>query len=184
MRPLLLLSILVLAGVSPPAGQTKPATTDEKEIAAYELTLPTLKKVEAAVTNLMTTLADDPRSARAQTLEQEIDALEEKDELTDADAERLEKLRTELAKLEGSSGDDVMSGTGTLSEMAARIDKHPGFSKALKSAGLSAREYVTFMAAFLQASMAHGFQKAGTIKELPKDINPANIKFIEAHYAE
>jgi hypothetical protein len=39
------------------------------------------------------------------------------------------------------------------------------------------------MGAFLQASMIQSLRKAGTIKELPKDVNQDNVKFVAEHQA-
>ena len=67
------------------------------------------------------------------------------------------------------------------------MEKSPQAMAALAKAGLTPREYTKYFVASLMAGMVAGFQKAGTIKDLPKElkeIHPDNIKFILEHEAE
>jgi hypothetical protein len=68
--------------------------------------------------------------------------------------------------------------------MEALIRKFPPMANGLRKAGMSPREYATFMLAMVQASMVAGFRKSGMIKELPPEVNPENVKFVEEHEAE
>jgi hypothetical protein len=49
---------------------------------------------------------------------------------------------------------------------------------------MAPREYAKFWLAFIQAAFAHGFKKSGMLKELPPDVNPENVRFIDEHAAE
>jgi hypothetical protein len=79
-------------------------------------------------------------------------------------------------------GDDVEP--KTLNDMARRIEREPDLANAIRTAGLSTREYSMLTLSFFNAMFAHGMKKAGTIKELPADILPENIVFIESNEAE
>ena len=159
---------------------------DFKEIVAYRLTLPALQKVMQATTNMAEAAKNDPRYKQQAALEAEIKKLEDKDELTDADEARLEKLRSDLEQLETTR--NPAANNQTLSQMAAAIEREPLAAKALASAGISAREYTKFILASFQAGMVAGMMKQGLIKEVPKDlaatINMDNVKFVQDHAAE
>ena len=160
---------------------------DLKEIVAYRLTLPALQKVMQASTNMAEAAKRDPRYLKQAAVKAEIDKLEAKDDLTDAEEERLEKLRSDLEQLE-QANPNVADNTKTLSEMAAAIEREPLAAKALASAGISAREYAKFMLAYFQAGMVAGMMKQGLIKEVPKDlaatVNMDNVAFVREHEAE
>jgi hypothetical protein len=76
----------------------------------------------------------------------------------------------------------------SLTDIEAAIRREPIMAGALKSAGMSPRDYAKFALAFFQAAMVSGMQKSGMVKEIPKEleakINLENIKFVEAHDAE
>jgi hypothetical protein len=72
----------------------------------------------------------------------------------------------------------------TLNDMARRIEREPELAKAIRGAGLTTREYSMVTLSFFNAMFAHGMKKAGTIKELPADILPENIAFIQSNEAE
>jgi hypothetical protein len=40
------------------------------------------------------------------------------------------------------------------------------------------------MLSMMQAGMVAGFKKAGMLKEIPKDVSPENVKFMEEHEAQ
>jgi len=171
------------------AGAQVPGANDPdfKEVVAYRLTLPTLQKVMTATTNMVEAAKGDPRYQKQAAIKTEITKLEAKDERTDADEERLEKLRSDLEQLEQATV-NVADNTKTLSEMAAAIEREPLAAKALAGAGISAREYVTFMLSYFQAGMVAGMMKQGLIKEVPKNlaatVNMDNVKFVQEHEAE
>lgn len=170
----LLLSILTTSA----SAQT--LTPDEKELATYRLTMPTLKKVMAVVEGYAEEMSKDPKFQEMEKLKAQIKALEGKDELTEAQEKELEKLRERKEvldqELERAAGNDSAN---TLDEMEASIKKQPVAMKLLAREGLSAREYSKTLMALLQASMAEGFsQGKADLSKLPPGINPENVKFV------
>jgi hypothetical protein len=159
------------------------AAADARELASYRLTMETVRKVQAATRTMIAELRKDPKFQQQLKMETEIEALRKKDQLTGAEEERLAALEDEKERLEESSELNLGSAT-SLDEMEAGVKKSPIVANALQQAGLSPREYGTFIMAMIQASMVAGFKKAGMIKELPKDVNPENVKFVEEHEAE
>ena len=89
----------------------------------------------------------------------------------------------ELQRLQTSAA-NMMAAAKSLSDLEAAIQREPLAVKALKSAGLSAREYAKFMLAFFQSSMLYSMQKSGAISEIPKTANADNLKFVEANQAQ
>jgi hypothetical protein len=177
-------ALLVTAMPAALAAQgAKLAAADARELASYRLTMETVKKVQTATRSMVAELKKDPKFQRQMKLEAEIEALNKKEELTEAEQGRLAALEEERERLEESSELNLGSAT-SLDEMEASVKKMPVVANALKQAGLSPREYGTFMMAMIQASMVAGFKKAGMIKELPRDVNPDNVKFVEEHEAE
>ena len=159
---------------------------DAKELAAYQLTVPALTKVLQASKNLAESAKNDPRFKKQAALKAELKKLEAKEEPTEADDARMEKLRADIETMNKSIF--PKADTQTLSQMAAAMEKEPLFAQAIAGAGLTAREYAKFLFAFMSAGMVAGMMEQGVIKEVPKElagsINPANIKFFQAHKAE
>ena len=159
---------------------------DAKELAAYQLTMPALNKVLQAAKNLADAAKNDPRFKKQAALKAELKKLEAKEEPTEADEARIEKLRAEIETMGNSIFPDA--DTQTLSQMAAAMEKEPLFAKALASAGLTAREYAKFVLVYMSAGMVVGMIEQGVIKDVPKElassIHPDNIKFFQAHKAE
>lgn len=172
--------ILTLAFASTAAAQT--LTADEKELATYRLTMPTLKKVMTALEGMMQEMMKDPKFQEQQKLKAQIKALEEKDELTEAQQAELEKLQERAAALEEEI-DRMQEASGTsnpksLDEMEAAIKKQPGAMRALTAQGLTAREYSKTLMALMQAALAEGFLQGQDLSKLPPGINPENVKFV------
>jgi hypothetical protein len=148
----------------------------------------------ASLVGLTIVMALPPAKLSAQTIAAEID--QEKAELrqyrltmpkirqwaaaTLAFAKDVEKDPALAKKL----NDDNAPEPKTLVDFAARIDKEPRLAAAIKSAGLTSREYATLTLCYYPAMFAYSAKKAGAIKELPKDILPDNIALIEANEAE
>jgi hypothetical protein len=159
---------------------------DRKEVVAYRLTVPALNKVTQAAKNLAEATRTDPRFVKLAALKAEIEKLQEKDELTDAEVSRLDKLRAEAEQAEEKL--NVAANANTLSDMAAAIEKEPLARNALADAGISAREFATFALASFQAGMVATMMKQGLVKEVPKElaatVNMDNVKFFQEHEAE
>lgn len=71
--------------------------------------------------------------------------------------------------------------------MAAEYDRVPAFKRALASAGITSRDYVTFTLSYMQASMTYGLMTQGPeklrIKEVPKGTPKENVDFVRTHQA-
>lgn len=173
----------------PAAGFSQASATEDaelKEIAAYRLTMPALQKVLVASRNLAAAAKSDPRVQKERSLRAEIEKLEAKEEPSEADTARIEKLRAEAEALEDSVFGD--NDNKTLSEMVAAFKKEPLYAKAMADAGIDPREYAKFLLAYFQAGMIHGMLKSGVVKEVPKEmaaqVNMENVKFIQEHEKE
>jgi hypothetical protein len=184
------LAALTGPGLAAPAsahGQAPAPDADTREVVAYALTAPALQKVAAAHRQLATAMKADPRVVRLQRLRAEKKQLEAKEEPSEAETARLEELEAEIAAAEEALP-SPLDGASSLRDLEANIRKEPLLAAALQSAGLAPREYGTFMLALVQASMVHGLQKSGVVKEIPKDlraqVNLANVQFVAAHEAE
>lgn len=186
----LLTASLIIALASAASAQSFSAA-DTKELASYRLTMETTKKVYALFRAIGQEMASDPKFQALQKTKAEIAALSKKDELTDAESERLEKLEMQAEQqeeaLEKANEGANMSNATSLNQMEAAIKANPRFMAAITKAGLTPREYAKWTLASLMAGMVAGFQKSGVLKELPKDlkeVNPENVKFILGHEAE
>ena len=174
---------------------------DEKELAAYTLTLPTLKKVAAAMRAMSEEMMNDPKYRQLMKFDEQIEALEKqleplqaKDEPTEADEAKMESLLEQLEKAreskeqaeEAMSTDSAnMNNAQTLDDMERSIAQVGPMARALKREGLSPREYAKFTLAMLQAGMIQGFSQGKVdYAKLPPGVNPENVKFIAAHKAE
>jgi hypothetical protein len=140
------------------------------------------------------TLPVTAAAARAQTIAQEIDR--DKTEIrqyrltmpkiramaqaTLTFAKEVESDPALAKKIKDSNEPDAQ----TLSEFAARIDKEPRLAAAVKTAGLTPREYATLTLCYFPAVFAYGLKKQGKIKDIPPDILPANVELIAANEAE
>ena len=84
-----------------------PLSADEKELAAYKLTMATLKKVLAATREMTEIGSQDARQqqtskldAEIESVEAELEKLQAKDELTKAEQGRVDALNQQLEKLQ------------------------------------------------------------------------------------
>jgi septal ring factor EnvC (AmiA/AmiB activator) len=172
------------AGVAAAPAQS----SDEKELAAYRLTLPTVKKVAAATIAMAEEGAKDPRAKEMQKIKSELEELQKKEELTEAEQAKIDKLEERKAALEDELERSDIGGDSnaqSLADMEARLKKHPAAMRALSAQGLTPREYAVCMMALLQAAMAEGFSQGKLdLNKLPPGINPENIKFVRENKAE
>ena len=175
---------LVSALASPAYAQKKMEDADAKEIASYRLTTSALTKVVSVNRAMMARMQHDPKVQEALKVDKAIEALEAKDELTEAEEKQLEALRVRQEQLEASADNPLGGDTKSLSEMEARIREYPPLMQALQKEGMAPREYAKFWLAFVQAAFVQGFKKSGMLKEIPPDVNPENVKFVEEHAAE
>ena len=186
MRRLAPLACLLLTTVSTPL-HAQTLSADEKELAAYRLTMPTVKKVAAATVAMAEEEKRDPIVIELAKIKAEMKVYEDKDELTAADEAALEKLAERGAALEQKRSREQpdLGPNSTLDDMEARIRKHPKATAILAREGIAPREYVRCMMALLQAAMVEGFsQGKADLAKLPGGVNPENIKFVRENKAE
>lgn len=171
------------------AGDTLAQTlsADEKELAAYRLTLPTVKKLAAVMQSLAEEAAQDPKAKEIAGIRAEIKELQKKDELTEAEGAKLEKLLEREQALEDE--EDITSNprrnAETLAEMEAQIKRFPSAVRALAREGLTAREYARATMALLQAAMVESFsQGKADLAKLPPGVNPENVRFVRENKTE
>lgn len=81
-----------------------------------------------------------------------------------------------------------ISVAGDAREMAAvleaRLRTDPLLAGALRTAGMTPREYTTFALSLVAAHLAHGFVSAGVLARVPAGAAADNIKFIDEHAAQ
>jgi hypothetical protein len=177
------LALFAAASVST-AGQA--LTPDQKELAAYTLTMPTVRKVAAVMQRLNDLESKNPKVQELAKIRAEIEALEQKDELSEADEQRLEKLREREEALDEEI--DRESGAGdaaSIDDLVKRVESQPDARAALAQEGLTAREFAKTFLALLQAAMVKGFSQGKVdMAKLPAGINPENIRFVEENEKE
>lgn len=156
---------------------------DTREVLAYRLTMPKLKQLNAVMVDLHRQRDADPAYQQLQRKKKELAALGEKDELSDAEQDRMARLEAEIEELE--QADEMPEDQDqSLSAMAERLAADPRAAAALKKAGLAPREAATMSLALFQAAFTVGLLDSGTIKSIPKDASTENVKFYQANRAE
>ena len=177
--------ILLLTSSVPATAQT--LTADQKELASYTLTMPTVRKTAAALQRFQEIAAKNPKLQQAAKIRAEIDLLEQKDTLTAAEEARLEKLLAQAEALDEEIDREVgLNANGSIDDIVARIERQPEAKAALTKEGLTPRDFAKTLLTLLQAAMIQGFSQGGKVDmaKLPPGVNPANIKFVEEHEAE
>ncbi len=160
---------------------------DVQELRAYRLTMPKVKQMAAATLAYAQAQSRDPRVQARRNREKELTALEAKSEarLTQAEQKRREELR---AKLDAEDAEAARRGDDqepkTLGDMARRIEREPDLGERDSHRRAHHARYSMLTLSFFNAMFAHGMKKAGTIKEMPADILPENIAFIQSNEAE
>jgi hypothetical protein len=169
-----------------PAAAAQTLSADEKELAAYTLTMPTVRKVAAVTKRFAEEAARDPKVMERGKLKARLDVLQEKEELTEAETAEMEKLAERLEALEQEIDEaDVSADNASLAGMEASFRKYPAVMRALAAEGLTPREYARCMMALLQAAMVEGFsQGKADLSNLPKGVNPENVRFVRENKAE
>ena len=70
-----------------------------------------------------------------------------------------------------------------IGDMVRGLEKYPQAVTAIRSAGMSSREYVVMSMTLMQTVIAVGLKKQGLGKEYPAGtINPQNVAFVEQNY--
>ena len=101
---------------------------------------------------------------------------------TAAATKTLQELGKQHPELEKAGDAKSIDGTVQL------IQRYPEAVAAITQAGLAPREYVMCLLTTMQAAMAVGFKKSGTVKEYPpkllEQVSKANLDFVEQHWDE
>lgn len=180
-------ALLLCCGLAAPSlAQTKAQQdADTAEVGAYRLTMEGFNKMAKAMQFMAREMMNDPKYAEQKRIADEIEQLENKEQPTEAEQQRLAELQARSDEMEAAEG-DLMGNAKTLDEMEAGAKKFPPLAKGLQEAGMAPREYATFMLAFVQASFAYGFQQSGMAPDASKltPVQQANIKFIAEHEAD
>ena len=113
---------------------------DEKELASYRLTMDTVNKLETATLAMIEEMKKDPRYQKLAKIQAEMEALEKKEEPTDADIERMQALEEEKEALE-SAVDLNLTAAGSLDAMEASVKKTPILARSVEQAGLTPRSH-------------------------------------------
>jgi hypothetical protein len=134
--------------------------------------------LKAALAGLALTAAAVP-AARAHNLG-EADARELRDyTLTEAAFDRYAQATRNLNGVRIQACDD-RSEVASIDEAAARLDAVPAARTAVRSAGMTSREYVLFAFSLLQSGIAaHALGQPG--RELPDDVSLTNVDFYLDH---
>jgi hypothetical protein len=175
------------AGAGAAAAQAAEAQVDPdvQEVRDYRLSMDVVRKIANANKAAAAALAKDPGRQQLAKKKAELAALEEKEEPTEADQERMAALEDEIDRLEESDEAELnLLDAQTISEMARRIDAVPALSTAVRSADLTTREYATAQLALLQTGLAYGLMKLGHRKQPPEGISQHNLDFMRQHEAE
>ena len=156
---------------------------DTREVLAYRLTMPKLRQLNQVFLELQRQRAADPAWQALQKKKQELAVLGEKDELSDAEQDRMARLEAEIEELEQAE-EMPEDQDQSLGAMAERLASDPRAAAALKKAGLAPREAATMSMALFQAVFTVGLLDSGTITSVPKDGSAENVKFYQANRAE
>lgn len=77
---------------------------------------------------------------------------------------------------------------GDAREVAARLDARLQdemvLAHALRTAGLTSREYTKFALGLLAARLAHGFLESGVLRSVPDGPAADNVRFVDEHQRE
>lgn len=177
-----LTTLLVAIAPAHARAQASSSAADTREVLAYRLTMPKLNQFNQVMADLQRQQAADPAHQRLQAKKRELAALNEKDELSDAEQARMERLEEEIAAAEeAEEGPDEAD--QSLAGMARRMERDPRVAGALRRANLAPREAATMQIALLQAVLVAGLLESGTLKEIPKDASPENVRFVQANRA-
>ena len=76
------------------------------------------------------------------------------------------------------------NGNETMTESIAKLEGNSKAADILRQAGITARDYVMTMTAYLQAAMVEAAARANPPGKAPTDVNPKNGEFIRAHHDE
>jgi hypothetical protein len=181
LQPAVVFLSLLIPTFAPAQGS---ADADTREVLAYRLTMPKLRQLNQAMTEMKRLEQADPKFQELQKKKAEAARLAEKDDLTDAETERLAKLEEEIAAAEEGEEQDDPEDPQSLSRMADKMAADPRVAGALRSAGLTPREAAVMMIAFMQAALAGELMESQGITEIPPGVSAENVRFYRENKAE
>src|SRR5512147_2852227 len=138
MRVNISLAAFMLASVAPAPAAAQ--GDDAREVLAYQLTMPKLQQLNQALAELQRQREADPAYQQVLKKKQELEALAQKDDPSEAEQERMARLEEEIRDAE--EGEDAPEGVEdqSLSDLTKRMVADPRIAGALKRAGLAPRE--------------------------------------------
>ncbi len=161
------------------------ADRDLQEVQGYRLSMDVVRKLTAVYKAAAAAEAKDPRRQQIAKKKAELKALEDKEEPTEAEQEKMAALADEIERLEESADSSVsLDGVTTLTEMARRLDGVPAFAAAVRGAGMTTREFATAQLALLQTGIAHALLKSSPGKQPPPGVSKENLEFMRLHEQE
>ncbi len=160
------------------------AAKDSRELKDYQLTMPVIDKIAKANKTAKQAMAKDPKQQRLATLEAELAALTVREDLTEAEWKRMGVLEDEISRWDDDDADDDLNGAGTISEFTRRVEVNPALAAAIRSVGLTPREYATALLALLQATLTDGLIEQKLLKQAPPEVSRHNLDFVRQHRAQ
>jgi len=182
-------TVLTITGSSVRA-QQKPAANsqDDAVLRTYRMTPAILQKVGAAAHAFAQAMQNDPKYKSAMAAGRELEALQDKENRTEAEDRRIDALEKQVdaaqKEFEALAPSNDSDDSQTIADAARKIASIPHMADALASAGLTARDFATFEMAMMQAGLAAGFKKAGLLKQMPPGVPPENVQFFLDHESE
>jgi hypothetical protein len=70
----------------------------------------------------------------------------------------------------------------TIDDAVKTTEKYPAVTAAIKSAGLTTRDFVVMTGTLMGTEMAVGMKKQGQIKQYPPSVSPENAAFVEQNW--
>jgi|HubBroStandDraft_6_1064221.scaffolds.fasta_scaffold1180497_1 hypothetical protein len=77
---------------------------------------------------------------------------------------------------------ESQSDARTIQDAVRTTEKYPAVTAAIKSAGLTTRDFVVMTGTLMGAEMAVGMKKQGQIKQYPPSVSPENAAFVEQNW--
>ena len=78
----------------------------------------------------------------------------------------------------------TLNGNETMTQSIAKLEGNSKVTDILRHAGITARDYVMTMTAYLQAAMVDAAARAVPPGKAPEGVNPKNVEFIRTHHDE
>jgi hypothetical protein len=159
------LGLVVLMPAAGVGAQT--SATDAQDLRALTLTMDRVKQVDRAMDAIAKSLEGDEAFQAKMKRREAIESGE------------AEPTAEEEAQMMREQEDESSVG-GAIRE----LEREPALVAAIRSVGLTTREFVLTQTALFQASFAHGAHKAGHLKEIPEEIPPEHVAFVAQHEQE